>query len=308
MCHLLAMERQQEIASKHLRLILAGERIEAQTPGFYEKAYMTPFLVQATLPHRQPRNNPPEWFRRNGNYVLSIRPGYSTDRNTGQRRCLGYPSGAIPRLLLFWIITEVARGASRHIYLGDTLSSFMRELDLNPRNGRGPRSDAVRLEREMQRLFAATISFEYSTLDVQRYRDMLVAPERELWWDHRAPDQPQLWKSSIRLGEQFYQAINANPFPVDMRALHELKASPLALDVYAWATYKTFLVTEKGKPQSVPWCCLKEQLGTSYSRTRDFKRYAMRAVREVAAVYHGFRYKLEDRAIVIYPGRTAIAA
>src|SRR6266849_3533788 len=57
-------------------------------------------LVQATLPHSNPRGEPPVWSRRNGNYTLRIRPGYKTDRKTGEEMCVGYPYGTVPRLLL----------------------------------------------------------------------------------------------------------------------------------------------------------------------------------------------------------------
>ena len=33
--------------------------------------------------------------------------------------------------------------------------------------------------------------------------------------------------------------------PQDMRAVHALKRSPLALDLYAWTIYRAFTVTKK---------------------------------------------------------------
>lgn len=304
LCHRGIMETKR----RHWQLIEAGEVIRTNPPQFGDKAFMTPWLVQATLPHSQPRNSPPEWFRKNGDFVLSIRPGYATDRKSGQRRCIGYPAGSVPRLLLFWMITEVKLGAGPKLMLGDNLSDFMRELGMNPRNGRGPRSDAKRLEREMMRLFAATITFEYSTIEVQRFRDMAVAPERELWWDVRDPDQSQLWRSWILLGSQFYAAINSNPFPVDLRVLRALKSSALALDLYAWATYKTFVVNRKGKPQAVPWRSLQQQVGTGYTRTRDFRDRASQVLREIGVVYHGLRFQCRSDALIIHPGETSIAS
>jgi hypothetical protein len=41
-----------------------------------------------------------------------------------------------------------------------------------------------------------------------------------------------------------------------------LKNSPLGLDLYAWATYKTYSVNRSGKLfQNVPWRSLQKQLG-----------------------------------------------
>ena len=121
-------------------------------------------LVQATLPHQTPRGNPPEWYRTNGNYTLSIRPGYKTDEKTGHRRCIGYPYGNVPRLLLFWLTTEAVRTGSRRLELGGSLAGFMRELGLNP--GRGGRwSDRARLHDQIERLFNASGSVHISVAE-----------------------------------------------------------------------------------------------------------------------------------------------
>jgi len=171
---------------------------------------------------------------------LSIRPGYKTDPNTGARCCVGYPYGVIPRLLLFWMTTEVVRTPDRRLKLGDSLSGFMRELGLNPDNGGtgAKRSDARRLKDQTERLFRATISFDEASAERTRWLDMPVAPKGELWWDPQHPDQNDLFGSWIELGEDFYQALREAPVPVDMRTLRALKQSPLALDLYTWLAYR----------------------------------------------------------------------
>jgi hypothetical protein len=80
-----------------------------------------------------------------------------------------------------------------------------------------------------------------------------IAPKGELWWDVKKPEQATLWESWIELGEDFFNAVVAAPVPVDMRALRALKQSPLALDLYAWSTYRAFVVSRKGASQLVPW-------------------------------------------------------
>ncbi|MCC6933323.1 MAG: hypothetical protein IT292_08730 [Deltaproteobacteria bacterium] len=175
----------------------------------------------------------PQGHRTNGNYTLSIQPGYATDPKTKQRYCVGYPFGSIPRLLMFWITTEALRTGSKRLTLGNSLAEFMKALGLNHRNGGmgSERSDRRRLHDQMERLFRATISFECDSLEVRRWKDMQVAPKGELSWDLKRPNQSVLWDSWVELGEKFYEAIIASPVPVDMRALRELKNSPLALDL-----------------------------------------------------------------------------
>lgn len=49
---------------------------------------------------------------------------------------IGLPYGTVPRLLLAWMTTEAVKTQSRELELGDSLSGFMRELDLVPTSGR----------------------------------------------------------------------------------------------------------------------------------------------------------------------------
>ena len=92
-------------------------------------------LVQCTLPHTDP-GNVPLWKRSCGEMTLAIQPGIDIDTE----KSIGYPYGTVPRLLLFWIITEAVQTKNRRIVLGRSLAEFMRALGFNP-NGGGKRSD-----------------------------------------------------------------------------------------------------------------------------------------------------------------------
>ena len=70
-----------------------------------------------------------------------------------------------------------------------------------------------------------------------------------------------------------------------MRALKALKRSPLALDLYAWATHKSYSVARKGKSQFIPWVSLAAQFGSDYASHVDSKRKAKAALRKIEAVY-----------------------
>lgn len=275
-------------------------------PDEDDKAFMARQLVQVTLPHSSP-GNVPIWKRANGNLTLSIRSGWDTKED----KPYGYPFGTIPRLILFWITTETLRRKSRKIHLGDSLAAFMRDIGLNPDTGGGARGDAKRLRSQMERLFRATISFEYHYEDKEveghGWSDMQVAPKGELWWDLKSPNQRNLWESWIELGEDFYNCIITAPVPVDKRALRALKNSSLALDLYAWATYKTYAVTKRGNTQFIDWKNMQQQFGASYKDTKDFKRKVKSTLKKVKGVYPAFKYEEVDGGIKIHPGKTAIS-
>jgi hypothetical protein len=210
---------------------------------------------------------------------------------------------------MFWITTEALRTGSRRLVMGSTLAEFMKALGLNHRNG-GPgsaRSDRKRLIEQMERLFRATISFEYTSLEVRRWADMQVAPKGELWWNLAASEHAAtLWESWIELGESYYEAITSAPVPVDMRALRELKGSPLALDLYAWTTYKTYSISRKKKPQRISWRQLHEQLGADYSDLKNFRKKVMGTLAKVRVVYPGLRLEEVDGGIIIKPGEVVL--
>lgn len=186
----------------------------------------------------------------------------------------------------------------------------MREVGLNPDTGGGKRGDAKRLREQMQRLFRCHISFDQvmslGNAEGNRWVDMQVAPEGELWWDIRQPEQLELFNSWIELGEKFFEAVTAAPVPADMRALRALRRSPLALDLYAWATYRAFSVSRKGAPQFVPWRSLMRQMGCDYDEVSNFRKKANKALRKVRAVYPALKIKNKLGGFDILPCPPAV--
>jgi Plasmid encoded RepA protein len=275
-------------------------------PSACDRAFMARQLVQATLPHSDP-GNVPVWTRTNGRLTLVVRPHY--DRQKQQHL---HPYGTVPRLLLFWITTEAVHTRSRILHPGATLAAFMHDLGMNPDNGSSgaKRSDARRLRDQMTRLFRATISFEVNDGNAQagsaEWIDMQIATGGKVWWDFRQPAQGTLFESVIELGERFYEALVAAPVPVDLRALNALKRSPLALDLYAWATYRTYTVAQAGKPAIVTWASLAAQMGGDYGRLDNFVCSAKAALQKVQAVYPTLRIGDAEGGFVLKPSASAV--
>jgi hypothetical protein len=262
-------------------------------------AFMARQLVQCTLPHSDP-GNVPVWRRTNGNLTLKIIPDIDKANNSL------YPYGSIPRLLLFWLVTEAKQKKSRRIELGKSLADFMREIGLNPRTGGGKRGDAKRLQEQMKRLINARISFESETETHGRYLHMDVSSSAELWWDGKRTLQSNLWDSWIELGEKFYEAITASAVPVDLRALRALKKSPLALDLYAWFTYTAFIAGKTRKDRVVPWEGLQGQLGGEYSDIKNFRAKVSNTIKKIRIVYPELRVQITPAGLTVMPSKTAI--
>jgi hypothetical protein len=258
--------------------------LDADALGFMARA-----MVQATLPHSKVVGN--EFTRRNGNYSLTILSPSS----------IGLPYGSVPRLLLAWVTTEAVKTKSRELELGDSLSGFMRELDLVPTGGRW--GSITRLKEQTKRLFASSITAIYEQGQGTQIINQAVADRAVFWWHPKDPDQAALWKSTITLTDNFYREIIDRPVPIDMRAIKALKKSPMALDIYTWLTYR---VSYLKRPTAISWASLAMQFGSSYSRQRDFKTAFTSELKKVVTVYGGVQVEALPTGLLVKPSLTHI--
>lgn len=282
------------------KIINKAVEIAMNTATNEDKAFMSKHLLQANLPHSKPKSD--VWQRKNGNLSLTVQAGIDPD--TGES--YGLPYGTLPRLGLLLIITKAVKTKSRRIELGNTLTDFMRELGLNPDNGTGAKSDAKRLVNQMQKLLNARFTFQETLTDTngtigKRRLNMEVAPKSELWWNIQKTEQASLFSSWLELGEDFFEAITANPVPLDFRSAVALKQSPLAVDIYILLCYEAFKAHKSGKSHFIPWVSLFEQMGTTYSDVKDFKRKFKQALRKVRTVAPMIHINDEDGGIRIIP-------
>lgn len=274
-------------------------------PSEKDKAFLTRQLVQVTFPHSNP-GNVPIWKRTNGNLTLSIRPGWDHSKKAPH----GYPYGSIPRLLLFWITTEALRTKSRKLELGESLSSFMKDIGLNPSSG-GKRGDIQRLKQQMKSLFRAIISLEIvqkteNSIN-EAWLDMQIAPEGKFWEEIKNNNKNEVFGSWIELSEKFYEAIIAAPVPLDKRVIKILKNSSLALDIYAWSTYKNYsLIQQNKEEQFISWISFMAQLGENYSDFRSFKKKVKIAFKKIISVYPGLIIRETRGGFIVRKGLTSI--
>lgn len=280
------------------QIIDAGTVITLDRPTDQDKAFLARQLVQTTLPHSDP-GDVPVWSRSNGNLTLTIQQGYDDDGTA-----YGHPYGNIPRLLMYWMTTEAVRTKKNRLELGDSLSGFMDELGLDPSRG-GKRGDRHRLKEQMTRLFEARVSFTTRIEQggrVGQERDrMQIAEKTLLWFDEKNPQQRALWGSFVQLDPRFFEAITANPVPVDLRALRAIKRSPLALDLYSLLTYQAFRAGKGGKPVFISWRQLQAALGTSYDRIDNLRSAVKPALIKIAAVYPNLALGERDGGIEVLP-------
>jgi hypothetical protein len=265
---------------------LCKSAYDAGAIGFIAK-----FLVQTTLPHRrQPGSH---YTRTDGRFSLRI-----TDVGGA-----GLPFGSYPRLILIWMTSEAVRTASRELELGASLSRFMAELGLQATGGHW--GTVPRFRDQMQRLIGAAISmrWEQETCGQQAFgENLLLADRYQLWWTPKILPTAPSPVSSITLSENFFEQLVAAPVPLDLRAVRVLKQSPLALDLYAWATRR---VSYLERPTQVSWDALRRSFGAGYADTPQgrvkFRAKVLDALGRVCGVYSALRLAIEEGGVLLLP-------
>jgi len=259
--------------------------------------FMARMMALCSLPRTNPGGRL-QYVRRNGPYTLYMIAGGGNK----------LPYGNLPRLLLAWVSTEAVRTQSRELILGRSLSEFMRKLDIYSSSG-GATGGRTRLRNQMKRLFRCTVSLVYEDEQRDSSVSSLVADRTEFWWNLKRPDEPSLWDSKIRLGEDFFNEIIQRPVPLDMNTLKALKRSSLGLDLYMWLTYRTFALK---KPILLPWRQIYRQFGVDPARAtdkftvRDFRRKCLRELKKIEQAWPDLNYGIVRGALVLAPSKPKI--
>ncbi len=125
----------------------------------------------------------------------------------------------------------------------------------------------------------------------------------------KRPNDPVLWDSKIRLGEDFFNEIVRHPVPLDMNILKGLKRSSLGLDLYMWLTYRTFVLK---KPVTLRWRDLYRQFGVNAAQARDkrtvdnFRTDCLRELKKIEEAWPGLNYEVARGVLIIAPSTPAI--
>ena len=248
-----------------------------------------------------PRTNPGQrlqYKRVNGPYTLIMTA-------VGQT---GLPFGSLSRLLLAWVCTEAVRTQSRELFLGASLSGFMRRIGMAPIGG-GSRGERTRLRDQMRRLFNAHIQLAYEDKQVSASVNSPVASRTGFWWNERKPDEPSLWQSKIELGEKFFNEITRHPVPLDLNILKALKRSSLGLDLYLWLTYRTFTLR---RPLRLSWARLYRQFVVNPARARgggtinNFRTDCLRELKKIKMAWPSLDYSTGQGVLILWPSKPAI--
>lgn len=258
------------------KLIEASALIGTEPPSGEDMAFTHAVLCQVGLPRSKVEGE--RFMRQSGSAWVNVQAGYVDEGNGPVLQPIPY--GAMPRLALAWVSTFAKRNNTREIPIGDSASEFLRLLG-QPTTG-GERGSFRTLRTQMHALAACRLQLGYKG---RTYNGQPVE-QFDAWQANKDSQQKALWPGVMLLSEGYFSELIANGVPLDNRALHALKGSALALDVYAWLAHRLHRI--EGRPVILHWKSLREQFAQEYQgkdADKDFKKKFLPALQAAQAVY-----------------------
>lgn len=258
---------------REIELISASADIMGQSPTGNDFAFMHSVMCQVGLPRA--KVDGAHFMRQSGAAWLTVQAGFLDEGNGPVLQVVPY--GAMPRLALAWLSTYAKRHGTREITIGDNASEFLMNMGIADD---GRRYSTLRKQMSALAACRLQLGFRGRTYNGQPVEQFAA------WTANRETGQKTLWPGVLVLSENYFSELVENAVPLDNRALHALKGSALALDVYTWLAHRLHRI--EGRPVILYWMNLREQFGQEYlgkNADKDFKTSFKVALRAVLAVY-----------------------
>jgi hypothetical protein len=261
--------------AKDSKLIEAGAQIASTSQDEAREfmAFTHAIFCQVGLPRSKVEGR--EFMRQSGAAWVNVQAGYLDEGKGPVQQPIPY--GALPRLALAHVSTYAVRNKAKEIPIGDSAAQF---LDLMGMGDDGRRY--ANLRKQMHALAACRLQIGYKG----RTFNGQAVEQFDAWLANKDTGQRALWPGLMVLSDHFYSSLIESAVPLDKRALHALKGSALALDVYAWLAHRLHRI--EGRGVTLHWKSLREQFAQEYTgkdADKNFKDAFVPQLRKVLAVY-----------------------
>ena len=262
-----------DLALQEGKLLDVATEIYENSPRGDDMAFTHAVFCQVGLPRSKVEGR--EFMRQSGAAWVNVQAGYLDEGQGPVQQPVPY--GALPRLALAHLSTHAVRHKTREIPIGDSAAQFLELMGMDTQGAR-----YTNLRRQMHALAACRLQIGYKG----RTFNGQAIEQFDAWLANKDIKQRALWPGLMVLTEHFYSSLLKGAVPLDLRALHVLKGSALALDVYAWLAYRLHRI--EGRGVTVHWAPLREQFAQEYTgkdADKNFKGAFLPQLRKVLAVY-----------------------
>ncbi|WP_342616470.1 replication protein RepA [Rhodoferax sp. GW822-FHT02A01] len=277
------------------KLMDASQQIAGQRPNGDDLAFMHTIMCQVGLPRSKVDGL--QFERKSGNSALLVEAGKLWDGKQFIQQPIPY--GTMPRLMMAWMNTYAVRHKTPEIPVGDSASDFLRMLGKQT-NG-GQRGTFTTFRKQVQAFSACRMTLGFNADGKAHTYDGKPIKHFEAW-PHNTGEQRSLWPASVSFSEEYFKTLIEHAVPLDIRALHALKGSALALDVYAWLSERLHRISRKSLV--LHWVSLRDQFAQEYqgkNADKDFKTAFLIALRAVMAVYPQAKVKQVTGGLLLLP-------
>lgn len=258
---------------RQAKLIDVSTTIASESPTPDDMAFTHSVLCQVGLPRAKVEGR--EFLRQSGAAWLNIQAGV-LDEGSGPV-LQPIPYGPVPRLALAWVSTFAMRHKTREIHIGESAAEFLRLMGMDDQGAR-----YATLRKQMHALAVCRLQLG---LKGRTFNGSPVE-QFDAWLNNKETKQKALWPGVMLLSDGYFQQLVEHGVPLDNRALHALKGSALALDVYTWLAHRLHRI--ESRPLILHWKSLREQFAQEYQGKdpdKDFKKKFLPALQAALAVY-----------------------
>ncbi|WP_423415888.1 replication protein RepA [Hyphomicrobium sp. B1] len=242
-----------------------------------------------------------EWQRRQGRMSLMVSAGKLVGRD-GEWVDQPLPYGSRARLLLLHTCSEALRQKSATIQIEDTLTGFIKSMGFAVTGGKNGTLNSFK--QQINAL--AACNMKIGVWDGERAKTVSTQPFSSIdVWFPTQPEQKMLWPSTVTFSQDFYQTLTKHALPVNIHAVKAFSSSPRKLDMLFWLGYR---LNNLDKPLNVSWEALREQWGTGYSRSTNFRRDFAQEIDQIKEVFPKLPVKVTELGVTISPGAGEVLA
>jgi hypothetical protein len=252
---------------------------------------------QAALPHRRLPDDIP-WQIRSDHVNMLVQPGMRPT-NVGPAENIGVPYGSRARLIMLYVQSEALRTGSREIGLGRSMNQWLHRMGI-PLGGKS----ILSIRDQAERISRCSFTFDGKGVKTGAIARMTIF-DKAIFADlGEMAGQGNLFPQVAALSEQFFNQLNAHPVPLDEAAVRAISNNSMALDLYAWLSYRLHALNGV---TPISWAALKAQFGTGFHTIRHFRATFLDNLRLALAVYRDASVEVTDRGVDLHPSRPPVA-
>jgi len=281
---------------KLARLLDARIRLE-ESSSAARLGFTSRSMIQCTLPHADP-----------GKHIVQFRredPHSGVALELLGSPTVGLPYGAISRLFLTYLMTQVVQTKEHVVFLGRNWSAVGRSLGISD-----DANSLKRLRNHVLRCFYTTFALEQPVPGDDRKdpdRNIRVRRFQVL----EAADLPRVTDAEklaitpvVKVDETFYRELTGQPVvPFQFEALKRLSGSALAIDLYLLLNFKRYRLDGQ---LALTYEELMTRFGSQYPNTVDgrkgFKRHLKRQLANICAIWPDLKIDAVPGGVILYPG------